>query len=60
VIAAWPTKLSMAPVLADEVFALAVNNLKQPAGYPHHPLPPWPPPPVARYPWENAEWFPAR
>ncbi|HEY1265692.1 MAG TPA: FAD-dependent oxidoreductase [Candidatus Binatia bacterium] len=60
VIAGWPTKLSMAPVLADEVFALAEKTLKQPAGYPHHPLPPWPPPPVARYPWEDAEWFPAR
>ncbi|HEY1373066.1 MAG TPA: FAD-dependent oxidoreductase [Candidatus Binatia bacterium] len=60
VIAAWPTKLSMAPVLSDEVFALAAKDLKQPAGYPHHPLPPWPPPPVARYPWENTEWFPAR
>jgi hypothetical protein len=60
VIAAWPTKLSMAPVLADEVFALAGTGLKEPAGYPHHPLPPWPPPPVARYPWEEAEWFPAR
>jgi FAD dependent oxidoreductase len=60
VIAAWPTKLSMAPVLADEVFALAATGLKQPAGYPHHPLPPWPPPPVARYPWEEAKWFPAR
>jgi hypothetical protein len=47
-------------VLADEVFALAETNLKQPAGYRHHPLPPWPAPPVARYPWEEAEWFPAR
>jgi glycine/D-amino acid oxidase-like deaminating enzyme len=60
VIAAWPTKLSMAPVLADEVFALAEANLKQPAGYQHHPLPPWPAPPVARYPWEDTQWFPAR
>ncbi len=59
VIAGWPTKLSMAPVLADEVFALAEKNLKQPAGYPHHPLPPWAPPTVARYPWKEAEWFPA-
>ncbi|HTM07223.1 MAG TPA: FAD-dependent oxidoreductase [Verrucomicrobiae bacterium] len=59
VIAAWPTKLSMAPVLAEEVLALAMKNLKQPAGYQHHPLPPWPAPAVARYPWEEAEWFPA-
>lgn len=59
VIAAWPTKLSMVPVLADEVFALATEALKQPAGYQHHPLPPWPAPPIARYPWEEAAWFPA-
>jgi FAD dependent oxidoreductase len=59
VIAAWPTKLSMVPVLADEVFALATEKLKQPAGYQHHPLPPWAAPPVARYPWEEAAWFPA-
>jgi hypothetical protein len=59
VIAAWPTKLSMVPVLADEVFALATEELKQPAGYQHHPLPPWPAPHVARYPWEEAAWFPA-
>lgn len=60
VIAAWPTKLSMAPVLADEVFTLAVKNLKQPAGYHDDGLPPWPAPAVARYPWEEAEWFPGR
>lgn len=60
VIAAWPTKLALAPVLADEVFNLAAHELKQPAGYHEDGLPPWPAPPVARYPWEEAEWFPAR
>jgi glycine/D-amino acid oxidase-like deaminating enzyme len=59
IIAAWPTKLSMAPVLADEVFALAAKNLEQPS-YQGDGGPPWPAPAVARYPWEEAEWSPAR
>jgi len=57
---AWPTKLSLAPVLADEVFALVTMDLKQPGGYDDSASPPWPTPLVARYPWEEAEWFPAR
>jgi hypothetical protein len=59
IIAAWPTKLAMAPVLADEVFALAAKNLQQPS-YQDDGAPPWPAPAVARYPWEEAEWSPAR
>ncbi len=59
-IAAWPTKLALAPVLAEEVFSLAAAELKQPGDYDKDVLPPWPQPPVARYPWEEAEWFPAR
>ena len=58
-VVAWPTKLSLAPVLADEIFNLVNTELKQPGGYDHE-APPWPTPPVARYPWEEAEWFPAR
>ena len=57
---AWPTKLALAPVLADEVFSLVTADLKQPAGYGTDMLPPWPAPPVARYPWEEVKWFPAR
>jgi len=60
VIAAWPTKLALAPVLADEVFAMVEEELKRPGGYNDDGLPPWPAPAVARYPWEEAEWFPAR
>lgn len=59
-VVAWPTKLSLAPVLADEVFALVTMDLKKPAGYDEPALPPWPRPPIARYPWEEVEWFPAR
>ena len=55
----WPTKLSMAPILAEEIFALVHAELKQPGDY-EEPLVPWPTPPVARYPWEEVEWFPAR
>jgi FAD dependent oxidoreductase len=59
IVAAWPTKLCLAPVLADEIFALVSSELKSPAGYDHHPLPSWPKPSVAAYPWEEAEWFSA-
>jgi glycine/D-amino acid oxidase-like deaminating enzyme len=54
-IVAWPTKLSMAPVLANEVFELVQLDLKAPGGYDE--TPPWPAPDVARYPWEEAQWF---
>ena len=57
---AWPTKLSLTPVLADEVFALVNVDLKEPAGYNQKMLPQWPKPSLARYPWEEIEWFPAR
>ncbi|HEY2986095.1 MAG TPA: FAD-dependent oxidoreductase [Candidatus Binatia bacterium] len=57
IVVAWPTKLSLAPVLAEEVFALVTEDLKQPGGYKDE-MPPWPTPAVARYPWEEAEWFP--
>ncbi|MGH7846034.1 MAG: FAD-dependent oxidoreductase [Candidatus Binatia bacterium] len=60
VIVAWPTKLSLTPVLADEVFALVNVDLKNPAGYNQKMLPQWPKPSLARYPWEEIEWFPAR
>jgi hypothetical protein len=59
IVVGWPTKLSMAPILADEVFALVHAELKTP-GYYEDPLVPWPTPPVARYPWEETEWFAAR
>lgn len=51
----WPTKLSMAPVLAEEIFAMLQLDLKTPGGYDE--TPPWPTPNVARYPWEEAQWF---
>lgn len=55
ILVAWPTKLSMVPVLADEVFQILQLDLKAPGGYDE--TPPWPMPAVARYPWEEAEWF---
>lgn len=54
-VVAWPTKLSMAPVLADEVLEILRRDLKAPGGYEDRPS--WPTPVVARYPWEDAEWF---
>jgi glycine/D-amino acid oxidase-like deaminating enzyme len=58
-IAAWPTKLCLTPVLADEVFALVSAELESPANYDQEALAPWPKPSVARYPWEEVEWFSA-
>ena len=55
IVAAWPTKLCLAPVLADEVFRLVSAELKSPAGL-NDPLPSWPKPSLAPYPWEDAEW----
>jgi glycine/D-amino acid oxidase-like deaminating enzyme len=55
---AWPTKLALAPVLADEIAAEVSLELKSPGRY--DPLPPAHDVPVARYPWENAEWNPVR
>jgi hypothetical protein len=58
-IVAWPTKLCLAPVLADEVFELARRDLEEPDRQKEHgsDLDSWPTPPLARYPWEEAEWF---
>jgi glycine/D-amino acid oxidase-like deaminating enzyme len=54
-VVAWPTKLSMVPVLAEEVFEILQLDLKEPSGYDETPS--WPTPDVAQYPWEKAEWF---
>jgi hypothetical protein len=56
-VVAWPTKLSMVPVLADEIFEIVERDLKAPGGYGEAPS--WPAPELARYPWEEAEWFAA-
>jgi hypothetical protein len=52
---AWPTKLSMVPVLAEEVFEILRLDLKAPGGYDETPA--WSKPEIAHYPWEEAEWF---
>jgi hypothetical protein len=57
---AWPMKLALVPVLAEEVFASVSKELKKPAGDNVEAPTGWPRPPLARYPWEEAEWFPAR
>src|SRR5262249_16202178 len=55
-VVAWPTKLSMTPILADEVFEIVKNDLKAPAGY--DALPSSPTPTLARYPSQASQWFP--
>lgn len=54
-VVAWPTKLSMVPILAEEVFKILRLDLKAPGGYDKTPA--WPEPEIAHYPWEEAEWF---
>jgi FAD dependent oxidoreductase len=57
VLVAWPTKLALAPTLADEVLTLLTTDLKEPGGYDEPVLPHRVTPPIARYPWEETEWF---
>ena len=54
-VVAWPTNLSMVPILAEEVFEILRLDLKAPGGYDKSP--PWTKPEIAHYPWEEAEWF---
>lgn len=54
---AWPTKLALAPVLADELFGQLSVELGPPAGYPIEPFG-GACPPVAIPPWEQAAWSP--
>ncbi len=58
-VAVWPTKLALAPVLADEIADLVRVELKTPATY-DVALPPSGGVAVAPYPWENAEWHRVR
>ena len=52
VITAWPTKLALAPLLAQQVVDLAAGIAKTASE-----LPPWPSPPFAEFPWcEQARW----
>lgn len=52
---AWPTKLALAPLLADELVA----QLGKPQGRFDQELSKGPVPAVATPPWEEASWFPA-
>ncbi|WP_370156271.1 FAD-dependent oxidoreductase [Ferrovibrio sp.] len=54
VLLAWPTKLALAPQLAD----LVLQALPPPSRAPFDPavLAAWPEPPVAAAPWEAAAW----
>jgi len=55
-IAAWPTKLALAPILADEILKM-VSRSTRPSGAAEVSPPELPVPHVAPYPWEQAEWF---
>jgi len=52
IITAWPTKLALAPLLAQQIVDLASGIDKTAAE-----LPAWPSPPFAEFPWcEHARW----
>ena len=52
IITAWPTKLALAPLLAQQVLDLLAGTAKT-----SDELPPWPAPPIAQFPWcERARW----
>lgn len=56
-IIAWPTKLAMAPILADEVISLLKRDRLHPRRIDLSALADWPRPEVASYPWdEEREW----
>ena len=52
-IVAWPTKWAMAPLLAEEIARIIVPSAAPADG--ERPAD-WPRAPVARPPWEQAEW----
>jgi hypothetical protein len=52
IITAWPTKLALAPMLAQQVLELVSGIGKTTSE-----LPDWPAPPLAEYPWcEQTRW----
>jgi hypothetical protein len=57
-IVAWPTKLALAPVLAEEILTI-VSKTTRPSGASEVMLPDLPLPPLAPYPWEHAQWVSA-
>jgi hypothetical protein len=59
IMVAWPTKLALVPVLADEICKELSIRLQEPSAPGEGvDVSDWPAPDVAPYPWENAEWFP--
>lgn len=58
VIAAWPTKLALAPLLAEQIGEVLKTLNIQPRPVDLRPLADWPRPAIGVYPWdrENMEW----
>jgi glycine/D-amino acid oxidase-like deaminating enzyme len=57
-IVAWPTKLALAPVMAEGILNM-VSRIAKPSRAAEAAPPNLPDPPLAPYPWEQAEWFSA-
>jgi hypothetical protein len=58
VIAAWPTKLALAPLLAEQIEAMLPTLGVKPHPVDLRPLAEWPRPEIGVYPWdrEDLEW----
>lgn len=60
VVVGWPTKMALAPLLAEEIHREIGVIVPRPAPTPATPRwPGWSGPEVASYPWETVEWSPA-
>jgi glycine/D-amino acid oxidase-like deaminating enzyme len=57
-IVAWPTKLALAPLLAEDVLEVLAGSGTMASGpSPLHGAGRWPRPEVAAYPWKDVTWF---
>lgn len=57
-LACWPTKLALAPLLADDVLERCRSEIGEPVGLGSFRPPDWPAAPEAPYPWETCAWQP--
>ncbi len=55
IIVGWPTKLALAPVLADKILKMLQDDGLQPEPFDPGPMAEWPLPSVARPPWQEVQ-----
>lgn len=57
VITAWPTKLALAPLLAERIMEELPPPADSDSTWPPEAIRSWPHPPIADPPWEEARWI---